>query len=654
MLNKFFGILLFLYLFGIQSGSAQSVAETYGTIPETWSAQISPDGAHLALGCSPTGVRAICIYEIDGASQPRLVLPPENGRIQSILWGSKHYLIYVMETFDRIPTADGLKSYNIRRMISYSLKSGKTTILLRNVGGFIDLTTIQSRLVDKPDKVQSAISFGTGASSYTGSRLNKVETATSYIIYEVDLKNGRAKPRKKYTGTTAGAVFNARGDQLALIEWNPKTKDYALISMIGEKTVVYEDADAALMPFYIAGLGENQQSLIVSFDNAERFGLYEISLLDGTITEVTYEGKHVGDVATFQDPLTNAVIGYRYTDHITEDFYLVEPFAKIASDARKALKADSIILTSWSSDLRLFTMRAINEGRPEQYFLYDVQTPSISPIGGEAPWLDSTPLGEVEPFSYIARDGMELEGYLTKPPGYNVSNGPIPLILLPHGGPEARDTADYDWLAQAIASQGYLVLQPNFRGSAGYGQSYRDAGYGEFGGKMILDIIDAAKWAKTQNLARDDKYCVIGGSYGGYAALMSYLHSPETVGCIVSINGVTNPGEFLSDYNRDGMAFEYWQQYMGDAYKTSDTARLAITPSDRAQEYTVPILLIHGREDTTVPVEQSRLMKRNLEKYTNVIYNEIKGDDHYLSSTQSRVDVLTATFEFLAAHHPVE
>lgn len=612
---------------------------------------MSPDGRHLALGCSPTGVRGVCIYELDGNAKPRLILPPDEGRIQDVFWGSDDYLIYVLETFERLKTTSGLKDYSIRRMVSYSLKTEKTAILLKNVGGFADLTFVESRLVDDPGKIQSSISFGTGTNMSTGSRLNKAAGAKSYIVYDVDLKTGRAKVKESFSGDTFGAVYDARGERLAVLEWSPKTKDFDVISTLAGRETVFHEPDAQILPFYVDGLGEAQDSLIVRFDSQDRYGLYELSLQDGAVSEVTYDGTHIGNVATFQDPFTNEVIGYRYQDDLRRDFYIAAPFDQIAKDAEEALQADSIILTSWSQDRSLFTIRAINHGRPEQYFLYDLDAPSISPIGGEAPWLDSEPLGEVRAFEYSARDGMSLYGYMTLPPSGDEQ--PLPLVLLPHGGPEARDSAHFDWLAQAIASQGYLVLQPNFRGSAGYGQAYRDAGFGEFGGKMIEDIIDAANWAQTSGLAAEGGYCVVGASYGGYAAMMSHLLDPTGAQCVVSINGVSNPSSMISTYDRDGIGFAYWEQYMGDQYKISDQARTAMSPLERASEITATMLLMHGREDTRVSVSQSRSMNRKLEHRPNFRYAEIDGDDHFLSSTNARVRVLNETLDFLDQHHPM-
>ncbi|MEL7232130.1 MAG: prolyl oligopeptidase family serine peptidase, partial [Pseudomonadota bacterium] len=237
------------------------------------------------------------------------------------------------------------------------------------------------------------------------------------------------------------------------------------------------------------------------------------------------------------------------------------------------------------------------------------------------------------------------------PPGKTKADAPLPLVMLPHGGPEARDTAAYDWLAQAIASQGYLVMQPNFRGSAGYGAEFRNAGYGEFGGKMIDDITDGAAWAVSQGFAKPG-YCSMGWSYGGYAALMTGLKDTENAKCLISINGVTDVNMVFEDNDSRSSSFAYWENYIGDFYKTRRSERRAISPRLRADDYKMPVLLLHGDEDTTVPVRQSKSLYERLDNSADRRIMVFEGDDHQLARTPSRVKVLEESLAFLAAHHP--
>ncbi|MEO1643329.1 MAG: prolyl oligopeptidase family serine peptidase, partial [Pseudomonadota bacterium] len=518
---------------------AQTTAEKFGTMPETWDAEISPDGKHLALGCSPTGVRAICLYELDSDARPRLITPPEDGRIESVRWASGQYLLYAVEVFDKVGTSSGLVDVNLRRLVAYDLKSSKSEMLMRNVGGFTSITTVDSLLTDENDRIMMNVSFRRDDTRVTGSRMDRGSNAGQHIIYKVNLKNGKARPDSSFASEVFDTVHDAQGNRLAEIERDFKTRSFKVYSTIDGRKLIFEREDAQMSPFFVDGLSQDKKSLIVSFDDGARFGLYTLSLIDGAIAPVIYQESPVGYVGTIDDPFTNEVIGYGYTDDLPGHVYLNEAFAEVQTFTKNAIKANRIILNSWTRDRKQFTLAAYNRGQPVQYYIYDTRVPSISPLGGEAPWLTSADLGQVETVSYAARDGLEIEAFLTYPAGKTKADAPLPLVMLPHGGPEARDRATYDWLAQAIASQGYLVMQPNFRGSAGYGAEFRNAGYGEFGGKMIEDITDGAAWAVSQGLAKPG-YCSVGWSYGGYAALMTGLKDAENAKCLISINGVTD------------------------------------------------------------------------------------------------------------------
>ncbi|MEM1389940.1 MAG: alpha/beta fold hydrolase [Pseudomonadota bacterium] len=630
---------------------AQSAAEKFGTMPETWEATISPDGRHLALGCSPTGVRAICLYELDSDARPRLITPPEDGRIEGLQWASDQYLLYVAEVFDTVTTSSRKTDLNIRRLVAYDLENSKSQMLMRNVGGFSSITYVDSLLTDDSDRIMMTVSYRTDDTKETGSRLDRGVSSGQHIIYRVNLKNGKARPSQRFSTQVIGTVHDAQGNRLAEIERDFKGRSFKVFSKISGRQLIFERDNVELAPFSIDGLSDDQTALMVRFDDGERFGLHTISLQDGGIDPVLFEGRPLGNVATLDDPFTNEVIGYGYTDDLPGWIYLNTDFAEVEAFTRTAVNADRVFLNSWTIDRTQFTLAAYKRGEPVTYYIYDTRVPSISPLGGEAPWLNPTNLGPIETVSYAARDGLEIEAFLTYPPGKSTSNAPLPLVMLPHGGPEARDTATYNWLAQAIASQGYLVMQPNFRGSSGYGAEFRDAGYNEFGGKMIDDIIDGASWAVKQGLAKPG-YCALGWSYGGYASLMTGLKDTDNAKCLVSINGLTDVSMAFDDLDQRSPTFAYWENYIGDVYKTDASERRFISPQSRSDEYKVPVLLLHGDEDTTVPVEQSRRLYRGLSNSTDSRLVIFEGDDHQLARTTSRVKVLDEALAFLATHHP--
>jgi dipeptidyl aminopeptidase/acylaminoacyl peptidase len=226
----------------------------------------------------------------------------------------------------------------------------------------------------------------------------------------------------------------------------------------------------------------------------------------------------------------------------------------------------------------------------------------------------------------------------------------LPLVLLVHGGPHARDDFTFDWWASFLASRGYAVLQPNFRGSTGYGYEWFDAGRKGWGdGVMQTDVEDGAVALVKAGHVDAARICIMGGSYGGYAALAGATLTPERYACAVSVNGLSDPEDMLKDVQRGGrtsMVAEWWRKSMG----ANDMEHLRkISPLRNAEQARIPILLLHGIDDSVVPVEQSRDMNaRLLRAKRNVRYVEISGDDHWLSGASTRTQVLTEIETFLA------
>jgi dipeptidyl aminopeptidase/acylaminoacyl peptidase len=235
------------------------------------------------------------------------------------------------------------------------------------------------------------------------------------------------------------------------------------------------------------------------------------------------------------------------------------------------------------------------------------------------------------------------------------------LVLLPHGGPAARDVDGFDWLAHALASRGYAVLQPNFRGSDGFGKAWEQAGHGEWGiGVMQHDLTDGVAALVAAGIADPERVCVVGASYGGYAALAGATFTPELYRCAAAIAGVADLAIMLSfERNTAGAAsttLSYWRMAMGvdetGAESGSVTERLrAASPAAHAERVRAPVLLIHGRDDTVVPITQSRLMERALAAAgKDVQLVELDGEDHWLSGATTRLETLKVLDAFLAEH----
>jgi dipeptidyl aminopeptidase/acylaminoacyl peptidase len=257
---------------------------------------------------------------------------------------------------------------------------------------------------------------------------------------------------------------------------------------------------------------------------------------------------------------------------------------------------------------RFIVVRSSSDRQPGEYLLFDRSNSQLQSIGFARPWIDESLQGRRSFHRIAASDGLQIPVYVTHPAGAKPDQW-LPSVLLVHGGPWVRG-ADLGWEAEAqfLASRGYRVLEPEFRGSEGYGWRHFRAGWKQWGSAMQDDLADTVRWAVKQGLTDPTKVCIVGASYGGYAALMGPISHPGTYRCAASFAGVTdlnlmysiNWSDFSEDYKRYGMPL-----LVGDQVKDAVALERA-SPLKRAAEIKVPVLVAHGGEDRRVPIEHER------------------------------------------------
>jgi dipeptidyl aminopeptidase/acylaminoacyl peptidase len=264
------------------------------------------------------------------------------------------------------------------------------------------------------------------------------------------------------------------------------------------------------------------------------------------------------------------------------------------------------------------------------------------------PSLKPEMLGEVKPYPYTATDGLQIHAYLTLPPGRPSRN--LPTVIFPHGGPEARDSMNFDWWAQFMASRGYAVLQPNYRGSSGYGWNFTKAGDGEWAGKVQQDLKDGIQRLVTDGISDPKRVCIVGASWGGFMALGGVTFQPDVYACAVSYAGSSDLAhEFYEGTTFKSETDTIWRRRVG---ADKDSSKLdSQSPADFAERVNAPVLLIHSDKDTTVKIEQSQIEERAL-RHTGkqVEFVTLEGDDHYLEFAETRIKLLQETERFLAEH----
>jgi dipeptidyl aminopeptidase/acylaminoacyl peptidase len=367
------------------------------------------------------------------------------------------------------------------------------------------------------------------------------------------------------------------------------------------------------------------------------------------VADDTWSAPSPAPDAFIVDPVTHRQIGQITASGDEIHYVFFDPAdQKVWNALTAAYKGDKVDLVSASDNRRRFILRVDSATDGPAYALVDLDTGKGVWIGDEYAGLKPADVSPVRAISLKARDGLPLSGYLTLP--RDRPDKKLPLVVLPHGGPGARDAPGFDWWAQALASRGYAVLQLNYRGSYGFGWSFQSAGFGEWGRKMQTDLSDGVRYLAGEGVIDPARVCIVGGSYGGYAALAGVTLDPVVYRCAASIAGPSDLARMVDDAKFDAAAERFWLRYMGPRNGLAD-----ISPAAHADKVAVPVLLIHGKDDTVVPYEQSQIMADALRKAgKSVEFVTLKREDHWLSQGETRLEMLQAVTAFLEKNNPAD
>ena len=406
----------------------------------------------------------------------------------------------------------------------------------------------------------------------------------------------------------------------------------------------------------IVAMSEDDKSaLILSRHDGDRIALYPIDLETGAWGAPLFSDPKYDVSEAVTDSVSERVIGVGYRTDKREYLYFEPKLEGLEKALLQKFPDLSVEIISATTDRSKSLIILSGPKHPATLHMYDAVTHHFDDIGSSYPALDKPEvLSDMKPYPYAARDGLQLSAYLTIPAGKEAKN--LPLVVLPHGGPEERDSLAFDWMVQFLGSKGYAVLQPNFRGSYGYGYAFEAAGFQQWGRKMQDDITDGVNQAIKDGIANPKRVCIVGVSYGGYAALAGAALTPDLYACAASVAGVSDLPKLIDDRNPNwpeqylAALQPEWDLRFGKRY--ADEAGLkAVSPAFQADKVRVPILLIHADKDSTVPIEHSLEMQAALQKAgKSVKFVKVVGDDHYMETADSRMTVLRELDAFLAAN----
>jgi acetyl esterase/lipase len=374
-----------------------------------------------------------------------------------------------------------------------------------------------------------------------------------------------------------------------------------------------------------------------------RDALYRVKLDGSMATELVYANEKVDVDDVVRAANGQRVIGASFAEERREVLYFDEEYKKLAASLSKAIPNLPLIrFDGASSDGNRVLVFASSDSDPGRYYVYDKAKRTLNEIMLVRPKLENVQLASVKPISYPSSDGVSIPAYLL-PPGKEAKS--LPAIVLPHGGPSARDEWGFDWLSQYLASLGYAVIQPNYRGSAGYGEAWLDKNGFQSWRTSIGDVTAAGKWLVIQGIADPDRLAILGWSYGGYAALQSSVVAPDLFKAVVAIAPVTDL-ELLKTDARHYTNSSIVADYVGNGPHIE-----AGSPLRNVQAISTPVLMFHGDRDINVDIGHSRAMAdalRDAGKPGELVVYE--GLEHSLVDSEARTDMLTKIAGFLSAN----
>ena len=628
-------------------------AKRFGVREDVQQISLAPDGLHIAI-IEPNGARGAALNVIDVRDGTQTVAVRSSGspdRLDSCRWSTNVRLICTV--YMVLPDSTVAKSSAFTRMIAVNadgkdlkaLSAGDSSRALEtnyNGGTVIDLmgdvadgSVLMTRSIIPEQTTGSHMGVTRG-----GFMVERVDTVT---LKRVAVEGARADAAE-YITDGHGTVRI-----MGITEKNSSGYDKNAIHYLYRKpgSRGWEPLDTLILtggqsigfnPYAV----DRDRNIVYGFAANEGHNALWSIALDGSKTKsLVLTGPGVDVDGLVRIGRQGRVVGASYaTDRRQVEFFDPE-LKKLAAGLGRAIPGLPLIsFVDASADESKLLLFAGSDIDPGHYYLYDKASHKLDEVTPVRQPLAEVKLAKVKAISYAAADGTQIPGYLTLPPGSDGKN--LPTIVMPHGGPEARDEWGFDWLAQFFANRGFAVLQPNFRGSTGYGEAFFNKNGFISWRTAIGDVNDGGRWLVKQGVADPAKLAIVGWSYGGYAALQSAVLDPALFKAIVAVAPVTDL-EMLRTERAQFTDFAIENSRIG----TGPHVRQG-SPAQNAERFVAPVLMFHGTRDQNVGIGESRLMLSRLKgagKTAELV--EFKDLDHQLDDSAARTTMLDKADTFL-------
>lgn len=609
--------------------------EAFAELPFMESPKLSPDGTHIAAKVAINGVQQLVVMPVFiGDEKPTAMALSDKIDVNWWRWVGTGWLAVGVGAQDKF---EGYDIY-VTRLIGVNAALTKANRIDWEHSGIRADDVLWSARDGSP---RVLLSRQTGVQS--------IDQVYPEVV-EADLSTG--KTRRVVNGSTN--VFDWYADGSGRVRMGYRYDDDRRRGQL-----LYRGADETLFRTIAVQRRDDEHNIplpqiftpdgnAIAIDDSDGYdAVYEVSLPDLKLGRKLYAAPGYDVDGVVSNHEHDGLAGVTLTDKYSRTAWLDPALKEFQDVADKAVGTRRAQIISCNADRTRFLIDIGSPSEAGMLYFWDTNADRMKRLAWNSQTLQGRLLSPVKTVRYAARDGTQIEALLTMP-RHRLSARNLPAVIMPHGGPLARDSEGWDWWAQYLAEIGYVVIQPNYRGSAGYGTAFARMGRGEWGLKMQDDLNDALAWAAKEGIVDPKRVCMIGASYGGYAAMRAAQRDGALYRCAVSYAGVSDLAGMRS-YDAQFLN----GRALGDYWRARTPDFKAVSPRFGAEQFSVPILIVHGKADMRVPVKQSRQMADALKQAGKPYeYVEQPLGDHHFSRAADRLDFLKRMKAFLDRHNP--
>lgn len=583
---------------------------------------VSPDGKHMAISVPQEDRTVLAVLRVSDRTLVGKWDYGENRHFRDVTWVTNDRLVFFV-TF---------------KLGKFDFETIKGDMYASNIDG--------TRRIDIPNGQYYGIVDTTPDDPSTILVQRSIDTA---FLFRLNVYNGAITPVAQ-APVEAGSFLIDHEDKVRFVFGNNDDGSHVAYKRVGSAWELVHDSQRNTGVFIPLGFAaDNRHVYVARSRTGEAMSIVLIDTQDWS-EEVLSSNERVdpSDLIWSHDEKT--LLAVRYDDGLPKyDFIAPDhPEAKIYLGLLQAFPGKAVWFQESSGGGQYITLRVSSDKQPMEAFLYDRESGRATYLVSSMEWIKADEMSPMRPISVTTRDGLVIHGYLTVPKDSDGRN--LPLIVNPHGGPHGpRDFWGFNPEVQLFANRGYAVLQMNYRGSGGYGNTFEGAGYRKWGTAMQDDLTDSVQQLIREGVVDRDRVCIYGASYGGYAALMSSVREPDLYRCAVGYVGVY---DLMAQYHSDINDYEFGRNYLADVMPVSDVDRRAHSPAYGVSRLKAAVMLVHGRKDVRVPIRNMFILIEEMEKVGKkpedvIIQNK---EAHGFRDLENQVDLYTRMLNFFDRH----